>query len=360
MHDKKQTVLLLYIEVKHSSLAEDKEEFINLAEAINVGVQNTLHIKCYKPNAKYFIGKGQAQQISEYLQKIDAKLVLVNKNMSPAQERNLEQICKARFLGYTGLILDIFSRRAHSYIGKLQVELAQLDYLSTRLIRGWSHLERQKGGIGLRGPGEKQLETDRRLIKKRITLIKKRLEKVKNQHDISRRLREKNRIPMVTLVGYTNAGKSTLFNRLALAETYTADKLFATLDVLMRKMYLREVGNIIISDTVGFIRNLPHTLIEAFHATLTEICSADLLLHVIDDSYQDYTERQHQVESILQVIGANQIPHLLVFNKSDISGRKPMISYDDYGMPKTITLSATQGTGIDLLKQSLVQCLTTQ
>ena len=272
-----------------------------------------------RPDARLFIGSGKMEQIRESAREHDAEVVIFNHGLSPAQERNLEREIHCRVLDRVGLILDIFSQRARTYEGKLQVELAQLQHLSTRLVRGWSHLERQKGGIGLRGPGETQLETDRRLIGKRIKKIRARLDKVKSRREQGRRLRRRNNAAIVSLVGYTNAGKSTLFNRLTGADVYCADKLFATLDPTIRKSYLADDLSVLFTDTVGFIRHIPHDLVESFHATLDEIKSADLLLHVVDIN-DDQRMRIDEVNKVIDELGALSIPQILVFNKIDQAG----------------------------------------
>ena len=302
---------------------------------------------------KYLVGSGKAEEIRQTLVNENVHLLIANQNFSPTQERNLESLCKARVLGYSGLILDIFARRAQSYEGKLQVELAQLTYLSTRLVRGWSHLERQKGGIGLRGPGEKQLETDRRLCRNRIKQINKQLSKIKNQRKLRNRCRKKSHIPVISLVGYTNAGKSTVFNLLTHANTYVADMPFATLDTLVRRATFDGLNYMIFSDTVGFVRDLPPTLIEAFNATLQEVQEADLLLHIVDMSVTEHAEQQKQVVQVLQALGAAHIPQLLVLNKCDMTEHKSAMIRDASGVPKTVILSAHTGEGIELLRQAI-------
>ncbi|HAU1295055.1 TPA: GTPase HflX [Legionella pneumophila] len=304
------------------------------------------------PDAKYYVGKGKAEEIAHLVNMLDADLVLVNHELSPSQERNLERLFGCRVVDRSGLILDIFAQRARTFEGKLQVELAQLQHLSTRLIRGWTHLERQKGGIGLRGPGETQLETDRRLLRERIRYINKRLEKVRCSRDQNRQARRKASMPTISLVGYTNAGKSTLFNALTGERTYVADQLFATLDPTMRKLELPGSSAAILADTVGFIRDLPHHLVEAFRATLEETQQADLLLHVIDISDPNWRETAFEVQKVLDELKVNDIPVIQVFNKIDLQeGWQPKIDYTEDSCK--VWLSATTGAGLDLLKEAI-------
>ena len=348
-----QTALLLHLDFGCCATDEEIREFTGLALASEARVMGMIRARRRRPDARYFVGSGKAEEIRLRLAESRTRLLIVNNDLSPSQERNLEHLCKARVLDRSGLILDIFSRRARSYEGKLQVELAQLEYLSTRLVRGWSHLERQKGGIGLRGPGEKQLETDRRLIRARIKRIKRCLDKIKHQRRLGRRLRKRNKVPTVALVGYTNAGKSTLFNRLTSEKRYTADLPFATLDTLMRAVRLDKAGSVILSDTVGFVRGLPHTLIEAFNATLLELREADLLLHVIDVSHREHSDERHQVDDVLTAVGADTLPKLLVFNKVDLVCIEPRLVNDAGNLPTAVFLSAATGAGLNLLKQAV-------
>ncbi len=312
------------------------------------------------PDPKYFVGSGKAQEIAQSVKETGARLVLFNHVLSPAQKRNLEQLFQnCSVLDRTELILDIFGQRARTFEGKLQVELAQLQYLSTRLVHGWTHLERQKGGIGLRGgPGETQLEVDRRLLRHRIKLIKERLEKVRKQRQLSRRARRRTEIPTVSLIGYTNAGKSTLFHALTEAKVFIANQLFATLDPTLRRIDLPEIGPVVVADTVGFIRDLPHDLVDAFRATLEETRLADLLIHVVD---AHHTERQlfmEEVDHVLTQIGADQVPQLQVYNKVDLSPEtSPHLDRDADGQPTRVWLSALTGEGLPLLKQALVEKL---
>ena len=309
--------VLVHINFQSPRYNEELQEFVQLTESSGLAPAQTITGSRSRPDARFFIGSGKVEQLREIAAGHDADVVIFNHGLSPAQERNLEREIKCRVLDRVGLILDIFSQRARTYEGKLQVELAQLQHLSTRLVRGWSHLERQKGGIGLRGPGETQLETDRRLIGKRIKSIRARLDKVKSRREQGRRLRQRNNAPVVSLVGYTNAGKSTLFNRLTGADVYCADKLFATLDPTIRKIRLDDGATVLFSDTVGFIRHIPHDLVESFHATLDEIKSANLLLHIIDVN-DDYNTRINEVNQVIEELGATSIPQVLVFNKTDL------------------------------------------
>lgn len=310
------------------------------------------------PDAKYFVGSGKADEIRAAVATTQAGLVLFNHALTPSQERNLESLLKSRVIDRTGLILDIFAQRARSFEGKLQVELAQLQHLATRLVRGWTHLERQKGGIGLRGPGETQLESDRRLVKSRIKIIKKRLEKVRSQRDQSRRARRRAEIPTVSLVGYTNAGKSTLFNRLTAARVYAADLPFATLDPTLRKIKLPEIGTVILADTVGFIRQLPHDLVEAFQGTLEETKQADLLLNVVDAHDPRHKDYHDAVMAVLEQIDAHGVPQLQVYNKVDLlPGYEERIDRDPLGQPWRVWVSAETGVGIELLQQALIELL---
>jgi len=313
------TALLVHVDKYLSDIDNSKEEFQDLTKTANISALNTINLTKKNKNIgiKYYIGSGEAEIIQKEVKRSGAKLVVFNIDLSPSQERNLEILFSSRVLDRTGLILDIFSQRAFSHEGKLQVELAQLNYLSTRLVRGWSHLERQKGGIGLRGPGETQLETDRRLLRARIKTIHKRLVKVSNQRKLSRNQRLKNNTPRVSIVGYTNAGKSTLFNTLTGMNTLSENKLFATLDPIHRKLDLDFKKSGVISDTVGFIRDLPHHLIESFKSTLSEVAESNLLLHVIDLSDDNFLSYVDEVNDVLESIGANHIPKILVFNKID-------------------------------------------
>jgi GTPase len=348
--------ILVHINVLATSSQENFIEFKELALSAGAVILASIIANCRHPNAKYFIGSGKAEEVRQlaYLHKVS--LVLVNHELTATQERNLEQLTGCRVVDRTGLILDIFAKRARTFEGKLQVELAQLQHLSTRLIRGWTHLERQKGGIGLRGPGETQLETDRRLIKNRIKNLEKRLEKVQVQRDQSRRARVKAAVPTVSLVGYTNAGKSTLFNRLTRANTYVADQLFATLDPTLRRFSLTHDKSIVLADTVGFIRHLPHDLIAAFRATLLETKEATLLLHVIDVHNASQQDHIAQVNMVLQEIGADKVPQLEIYNKIDLlPNTQPHMERDSKNMPKKIWLSATTGDGIDMLRRALAE-----
>lgn len=327
-------------------------EFIELALSADAEVLDCVLGTRATPDAKYYVGKGKAEEIQHLVNTSDAELVLINHELSPSQERNLERLFECRVVDRSGLILDIFAQRARTFEGKLQVELAQLEHLSTRLIRGWTHLERQKGGIGLRGPGETQLETDRRLVRERIRSINKRLEKVRGSRDQNRQARHKASLPTVSLVGYTNAGKSTLFNTLTGEHIYVADQLFATLDPTMRKLNLPGSADAILADTVGFIRDLPHQLVEAFRATLEETQQADLLLHVIDISDPHWRDTVTAVHEVLDELGVNDIPIIQVFNKIDLQeGWEPKVDYTDDSCK--VWISAASHLGIDLLKETI-------
>jgi GTP-binding protein HflX len=311
-----------------------------------------------RPDPKYFVGVGKAEEIRDRAQEANAAVILVDQTLSPSQERNLEKLTSCRVLDRNGLILDIFSQRARSFEGKLQVELAQLSHLSTRLVRGWTHLERQKGGIGLRGPGETQLETDRRLIAKRIRTLRGRLEKLARQRDTGRHVRREVPVPTVALVGYTNAGKSTLFNRLTGSDSYVADQLFATLDPTVRRIKLAGVGEVVLADTVGFVRSLPHELIAAFRSTLLEAREADLLLHVVDASDPRRDERIGQVREVLSGIGAGEIRELKVYNKIDLMGaEEPRIVRGSDGVPAQAWVSAHSGAGLEALREAIAQAV---
>jgi GTP-binding protein HflX len=299
------------------------------------------------------------EELGALVREHEAELVLFNHDLSPSQERNLERELRCRVLDRTGLILDIFAQRARSFEGKLQVELAQLEHLSTRLVRGWTHLERQKGGIGLRGPGETQLETDRRLLGQRIKQLKRKLDKVRRQRDQGRRTRRRAEVPTVSLVGYTNAGKSTLFNRLTESTVYVADQLFATLDPTLRGIDLGEGQRAVLADTVGFVRDLPHELVEAFRSTLQETREAALLIHVIDVSDTHRRDRIHQVERVVEEIGADEVPQIQVFNKIDLVDEQPRLQRDEAGRPMRVWASAADGRGMDLVIQALRERLAT-
>jgi GTP-binding protein HflX len=335
----------------------DTAEFRALAaSAGTLGVGLVLASRA-RPDPKYFVGSGKAEEIRACADEHDASVILVDQTLTPSQERNLEKLTGRRVLDRNGLILDIFAQRARSFEGKLQVELAQLSHLSTRLVRGWTHLERQKGGIGLRGPGETQLETDRRLIAKRIRTLKARLEKLARQRDTSRHVRREVPVPTVALVGYTNAGKSTLFNALTGSATYVADQLFATLDPTVRQVKLAGVGEVVLADTVGFVRALPHELVAAFRSTLQEARDAELLLHVVDASDPLRDERIEQVREVLRSIGAGDIRELVVLNKIDLAGEKPRIVQDRDGVAALVSASAVTGEGLPGLREALAHAV---
>ncbi|MBD1557383.1 GTPase HflX [Vibrio sp. S9_S30] len=353
--------VLVHINFTQEGEWDDLAECEMLVKSAGVEVLQVITGSRQSPHPKYYVGEGKAQEIAQAVQSAGAEIVIFNHSLSPAQERNLEQLFKCRVLDRTGLILDIFAQRARTHEGKLQVELAQLRHLSTRLIRGWTHLERQKGGIGLRGPGETQLETDRRLLRDRIKAILRRLEKVAKQREQGRRARHRAEIPTLSLVGYTNAGKSTLFNRITEAGVYAADQLFATLDPTLRKIELDDVGMAILADTVGFIRHLPHDLVAAFKATLQETQEADILLHVVDASDERFRENIHAVHEVLEEIDAHEVPMLVVMNKIDnMEGQQPRIEYNDEGIPQRVWVSAMEGEGLKLLFDALTKRLASQ
>ena len=347
--------ILVHMDLNDEFHREHLSEFEELAVSAGAKVIDIVVARRNSPDAKYFIGRGKVDEICELIQAQDAELVLFNHALSPSQERNLESQFQCRVLDRTGLILDIFAQRARTFEGKLQVELAQLGHLSTRLIRGWTHLERQKGGIGLRGPGETQLETDRRLLAQRIKQINKRLGKVRKQREQGRQSRRKAEVPTVALVGYTNAGKSTLFNAMTKAEVYVQDQLFATLDPTLRKLELDEGQHLVLADTVGFIRHLPHDLVDAFRSTLQETEEAHLLLHVIDASDDLRMENIEAVDSVLDEIGADEVPQIQVMNKIDRLDMEPRIDRDDEGRVRRIWVSAKTGAGLDLIQAVLLE-----
>lgn len=331
------------------------EEFAELARSAGASVVGTLSARVERPNPRYFVGTGKADELKSQREALDADLILVNHALSPVQERNLEKLTACRVVDRTGLILDIFAQRARSHEGKLQVELAQLKHMSTRLVRGWTHLERQRGGaIGLRGPGETQLELDRRLLGERMKQLQKRLDKVATQRAQARRARLRNDLPVVALVGYTNAGKSTLFNALTGAGVYAADQLFATLDPTLRRLPDLDSGPALLADTVGFIRDLPHDLVAAFRSTLAEARDADLLLHVIDVADPEREQRIVDVEAVLAEIGAGDVPQILVYNKIDqVEGLEPRLDAGEAGSPPRVSVSARDRRGMDLLRKAI-------
>jgi GTP-binding protein HflX len=333
--------------------AESLEEMQQLVASAGVSARAVVKGKRQRPDSALFAGRGKVAEIADTVTANHAPLVIFNHDLSPVQERNLEQRLNCRVVDRTSLILDIFAQRARSHEGKLQVELAQLERLATRLVRGWSHLERQKGGIGLRGPGETQLETDRRLLAKRVKVLKEKLVKVRRQRAVQRRARSRASVLSVSLVGYTNAGKSTLFNRLARADAYAADQLFATLDTTTRRMHLANGNAVVLSDTVGFIRSLPHTLVAAFRATLEETARADLLVHVVDASSVSRDAQIAAVNEVLSEIGAEEIPQLLIYNKIDLTRIPARIERDEYGRIARAWISAKSGEGLSLVRLAL-------
>lgn len=346
---------MVQLDFGEGDMAERLEEVRLLVESAGANVCAEVGGKRRSPDPATFAGKGKVEEVAAEVAAHAANLVIFNHALSPAQERNLERRLQCRVVDRTSLILDIFAQRAQSAEGKLQVELAQLDHLATRLVRGWTHLERQKGGIGLRGPGETQLETDRRLLGKRVKLLRERLVRLERQRGVQRKARARGEVLNVSLVGYTNAGKSTLFNALTHSGAYAANQLFATLDTTSRKLWLGEAGHVVISDTVGFIRDLPHELVAAFQATLEATAQADLLLHVVDSASPARDEQMAEVGKVLEEIGANEVRQLVVFNKLDLTGLPPAVERDEYDRIFRVRLSAKCGDGLPLLREALAE-----
>ena len=349
--------MLVQLDLGQGALAERLSELQLLVESAGADVVGVVRGRRPRPDPAFFVGRGKLEEVRSALVQGQGDLVVFDHTLSPAQQRNLERELQCRVIDRNALILDIFAQRARSHEGKLQVELAQLEYLSTRLVRGWTHLERQRGGIGLRGPGETQLETDRRLLGIRVKQLKSRLERLERQRTTRRRARNRRGVPQVSLVGYTNAGKSTLFNALTKAGAYAADQLFATLDTTSRRIWLPEVGDVVLSDTVGFIRDLPHDLVAAFHATLEEVAEADLLLHVVDGASEDREAQRATVEAVLAEIGAQDVPRLEVFNKIDLLAEVPAELSDECGSIRRVCVSARTGEGLDSLRAVLTDRL---
>ena len=351
--------LLVYVELPSTrNIHNAKSEFKELAQSSGLVIIETIQVNRNSTKAQYFIGTGKVDEIAQMVQELDLDLVIFSSELTPSQERNLEKTLQCQVMDRTGLILDIFALRASSFEGKLQVELAQLRHLSTRLVRGWTHLERQKGGIGMRGPGETQLETDKRLIAVRIKNITRRLDKVHKQRDLGRKSRVKNELPMIALAGYTNAGKSTLFNTLTDAKVFAHDQLFATLDSTIRRVMLPASGEAVIADTVGFIQDLPHDLVDAFKSTLEETKRSNVLLHIVDAAEEYNIEKISQVDEIIEEIGAGKIPTILVMNKIDcLDNFIPRLDRDESGRVYRVWISSQTGEGIDLLYQALAEQL---
>ena len=348
--------VLVSLDFGEPDYEESLQELRQLAISAGLDIRATVEGKRPKPDAKYFVGTGKAEELSATMKATESLVAVFNHDLSPSQQRNLERFLECRVADRTGLILDIFAQRAQSHEGKLQVELAQLEHLSTRLVRGWTHLERQKGGIGVRGgPGETQLELDRRMLRVRIKGLRGKLAKLKQQRGIQRRSRKRSQVMSVSLVGYTNAGKSTLFNRLTQSGVYVADQLFATLDTTSRKLFIPEGGPVVLSDTVGFIKHLPHALVEAFGATLEEAVQADLLLHVVDVASTNRDEQILQVNRVLSEIGADQVHQVLVLNQIDRTGMEPGLERDEYGRICKIRVSAKTGDGLHFVRQALAE-----
>lgn len=352
-------VVLAALDFGDPDYSESLDELRLLAASAGLDVVGLVEGKRAKPDAALFVGSGKADEIGSVVTMADAQLVIFNHELSPVQERNLERRLQCRVLDRTALILDIFAQRARSNEGKLQVELAQLRHYATRLVRGWTHLERQKGGIGMRGgPGETQLELDRRMIAQRIKTIEAKLEKHARSRAIQRRGRQRGGVFSISLVGYTNAGKSTLFNMLTHADAYAADQLFATLDTTSRKLWLPQAGcEVVLSDTVGFITRLPHTLVAAFHATLEESAYADLLLHVVDSASPNRVRQIEEVGKVLQEIGAERVPQIQVMNKVDLTGAEPQVARNECGKISAVWLSARTGEGVNFLRDALGECV---
>ncbi|WP_298610929.1 ribosome rescue GTPase HflX [uncultured Thiothrix sp.] len=344
-----ENAVLVQINFRTDDIPHDEQEFKELVRSAGAQIAHLVTGSRQRPDSRYFVGEGKAEEIRDYVRNLQADLVVFDHSLTPAQERNLERLFECRVVDRTGLILDIFAQRARSHDGKLQVELAQLKHMSTRLVRGWTHLERQKGGIGLRGPGETQLETDRRLLAVRIKQINKKLEKVQNQREQGRQSRKKAEIPTVSLVGYTNAGKSTLFNALTQADVYAADQLFATLDPTLRSISLPNQQEIILVDTVGFIRHLPHDLVAAFRSTLQETAEADLLLHVIDSHDEQRDLYREQVNNVIEEIGAETVPQIEIMNKIDLTQHSAGVQEGNGLHATTAWVSAQTGAGLEQL-----------
>ncbi len=345
--------MLVQLDFGEKDFAERLSEFQLLAGSAGVRPQALISGRRARPDAALFAGKGKVAEIADAVRLHEAVVAIFNHELSPGQQRNLERELQCRVIDRSSLILDIFALRAQSHEGKLQVELAQLQHLATRLVRGWTHLERQRGGVGLRGPGEKQLETDRRLLGKRVAVLKERLKQLERQRAVRRRSRLRQGVLSVSLVGYTNAGKSTLFNALTKAGTYAADQLFATLDTTSRRMFVEGAGQVVLSDTVGFIRDLPHSLVAAFQATLEETAQADVLLHVVDSASADRDQQIAAVNGVLAEIGAAAVPQLVIWNKIDATLASPGIERDGCGNISRVRLSARTGSGLDLLRGAI-------
>ncbi|HBT32843.1 MAG TPA: GTPase HflX [Pusillimonas sp.] len=347
--------LVISVDLGNPDFQAHSDEFIMLAEGAGADIVGHLVARRQRPDAAYFIGKGKLEEAALLADSSEAEIILFDQPLSPAQQRNIERALKRRVIDRVALILDIFALRAQSHEGKLQVELAQLQHLVTRLTRLWTHLERQRGGIGMRGPGESQLEMDRRMIGAKVKLLKERLAKAQKRRNTQRRARTRRGTMSVSLVGYTNAGKSTLFNALTRAGAYEADQLFATLDTTTRKLWIDDFGQVVVSDTVGFIRDLPPTLIAAFRATLEETVQADLLLHVVDAASPQRDEQIAEVNKVLADIGAGEIPRILVYNKIDAAGYEPRVERDEHGTIVRVFVSALARAGLDGLRQAIVE-----
>jgi GTP-binding protein HflX len=351
-----EAAIMVSVDFGESDYEESLDELRQLSSSAGLAVRGVVEGKRSVPDAKLFIGSGKADELAQVMQASESNIAVFNHDLTPSQQRNLERLLQARVVDRTGLILDIFSQRAQSHEGKLQVELAQLEHLSTRLVRGWTHLERQKGGIGVRGgPGETQLELDRRMLRVRVKQLREKLQKLKAQRGMQRRARKRSNVMTVSLVGYTNAGKSSIFNRLTKANLYAANQLFATLDTTTHKIFIPECGSVVLSDTVGFIKHLPHALVEAFGATLEEAAQADLLLHIVDTASSNRDEQIEQVNKVLLEIGAATVPQILVYNQIDRLGLEPSVARDEYGRMTTLHVSAKTGDGMELLRQAMFE-----